>query len=80
MRMYAFTYYLKRTLIKKQKKRYCQFKRIVGTCEGKEKIKVNKIKQWVEKRDTLRNTYIIDFEKLCNLKLHLTTGYIDTSL
>ena len=50
----------------KKKKGTNKFKRIIGTCEGKEinKIYINKIKQWVEKRDTLRNTtYIIDSPK-----------------
>ena len=50
----------------KKKKGTNKFKRIVGNCEGKEinKIYINKIKQWVEKRDTLRNTtYIIDSPK-----------------
>ena len=43
-----------------------KFKRIVGNCEGNEinKIYINKIKQWAEKRDTLANTtYIVDSPK-----------------
>lgn len=50
----------------KKKKRSNKFKRIIATCEGKEinKIYINKIKQWAEKLDTLKQTkYIVDAPK-----------------
>ena len=51
---------------KKKKRGSNKFKRIIATCEGKEinKIYLNKIKQWAEKKNTLKNTtYIIDAPK-----------------
>ena len=51
---------------KKRTRSSNKFRRIVGTCQGTEinKIYINKIKQWAEKRDTLQNTtYIVDSPK-----------------
>jgi hypothetical protein len=51
---------------KKKKRGSNKFKRIIATCEGTEinKIYLNKIKQWAEKKNTLKNTtYIIDAPK-----------------